>query len=86
MPVESPMCKNDLVIKVAECSQRSLSMDSGNVFLQLSKTKVAEFKYLLTVSEGFGIVPVPRFRRGWRLDYHTFCLNHIFSAQKKKKR
>lgn len=80
------MCKNDLVIKVVECCQCSLSMDGMDIFLQLLKTKLVAFTYLPTVSGGFGIVPVPHFRRGWELNYPVFCLNHIFSAKKKKKK
>lgn len=84
LPVESPMCKNDLVIKAVECSQCSLSMDRMDIFLQLLKTKLVAFKYLSPVWGGFGVVPVPHFCRGWGLNNHGFCLKHIFPAQNKK--
>lgn len=76
--MENPTCKNDLVIKVVECSQCSLSMDSMDIFPQLLKTKLVAFKYLPTVAGGLGIVPVPHFHRGWGLQYHIVSSNHFF--------
>lgn len=62
--MESPVCKNDLVIRAAERSQCSPSMEGMDIFLQPCKTKSIASRYLPTAPGGSGLVPVPHFHKG----------------------